>query len=370
MSKSQVNEQKTSSNSSISSSSQFASLRTRMMSSELMSSRSRLITVALVFFGFGAIFSAQLLPTDCPLTETSIRPLVERSNVSTTTHPEWCPNAQCHNTALCSPCQRSFLIVITSPRSASTTLTWMLDSLPGITMGGENNDALKSIKSMQDRILQDPNMQMANQEDLQGKMSAWSHHPFVHQSFACVSQQMIRDINPPLLNPQDPTQFADAQQEAHEIVGFKTIRFFNGITTQEKEQELASWLNTNFPCARIVININSNVQSEAESLHELFYDKDESRDTIIARIQRKIDQSKRLANLLGPDKAYLLDKVEWTSGNMTYLNDAIQWLGFHESCRFEQLLDLNKRTKGIFGQTYTNNGKTKLKPFPATCKPL
>jgi hypothetical protein len=58
----------------------------------------------------------------------------------------WCRNSVCNNSQLCKPCQRRFLIIFTVGRSASTTLTWMMDSLPGIRMSGENNDLLRKKK--------------------------------------------------------------------------------------------------------------------------------------------------------------------------------------------------------------------------------
>jgi len=64
----------------------------------------------------------------------------------------WCPNAICPNSDLCHPCRRRFLILIATGRSASTTLTYMLNSLPGIRMSGENNDELKAIRRMIDNI--------------------------------------------------------------------------------------------------------------------------------------------------------------------------------------------------------------------------
>lgn len=63
-------------------------------------------------------------------------------------HSSWCPSATCHNTDLCHPCDRRFLILLATGRSGSTSMMYMLDSLPGVRMSGENNAILNHLQQL------------------------------------------------------------------------------------------------------------------------------------------------------------------------------------------------------------------------------
>lgn len=65
----------------------------------------------------------------------------------------WCPDATCVDSKLCQPCQHQFLMIFATGRSASTTLTWMLDELPGIQMSGENNQLLLHLRSFYNNVV-------------------------------------------------------------------------------------------------------------------------------------------------------------------------------------------------------------------------
>lgn len=263
-------------------------------------------------------------------------------------HPQWCPLANCSNTDLCQPCRRRFLIVIATARSASTTLTWMLNELPGVRMAGENNNMLSSILETKNNIYNHSSFHKGN-----GVRTAWGHNPIPNQSFSCAAQAMMEAINPPKLKD---LKFVESKQKAlSEIVGFKTIRFDRG--SKGHYSQMVDFVKENFPCSRILININSNVTRQVISFRDAnFYDVSES------SLQRRNRALAHIHELFGDHQSYWLDSANWTQ-NVDVLNDAVEWLGFHKSCRFRELLQFNTKNGFL-------NGKTELSYKDPECLPL
>ena len=268
---------------------------------------------------------------------------------------QWCPTTRCKTTELCQPCQRRFLILLTTARSASTTLTWMFDTLPGVRMSGENANTLAFLKRLMDNVLKNPNFKQSA-----GAKASWGHHFVPPQSLSCVSQAMIEGINPPeLINRLHIRNITAA---ANDIVGFKTIRFFHEAETPEDEKAIILFLKENFPCSRVVVNINSNITQYVQSVKKAW--KSFSNKTDYAEvIQKQNAQLRKVVQLLGPQRSFLLDKSEWTQ-NITKLNEAVSWLGFDPACHFTDLLEFNTKGSGY------GNTKTKLEKFGSQCKRL
>ncbi len=244
----------------------------------------------------------------------------------------WCPEAKCLLTPFCEPCRRRFLIVITNGRSASTTLTWMLDSLPGVRMGGENNNAIHNIMTMIEQTTSYP-FRLKPPSYL--KYGAWYHNPIPDGSLACVTQKMIETIVPPSFingTQLDPN-------ESDEIIGFKTIRLMTNINSTEVKN-IAQFLNMSFPCARFIINYQSDNAKQAKSQTMVFESQNqEDIDEAVQRIAMEVKHLKNLAELLG-QKAMILDSTKWTK-DVGELNKAVEWLGFDRSCAFPKLMKLN-----------------------------
>jgi len=278
----------------------------------------------------------------------------QRKNLTVNQKSGWCPRAKCLETDLCSPCTRRYLIVLTMPRAASTTLTWMLDSLPGIRMSGENGNTLGRIKSMVDNVVKDANFFHST-----NKRAPWGHNFMPNQTLSCVSQQMIESINPPVLKKKK--YIAWPAGEASEIVGFKTIRYLISDTkTVAQEREWTEFLLDHFPCSRVLINVNSDVEGQVHSIEKAFHSTNETKVT--GFIEEGSAKLRRLAARLGSDRAFLLDKNEWTQ-NVTYLNEAVSWLGFKDECHFQELLEFNTGGSGY------GNGRTTLR-MSNKCKRL
>ena len=250
----------------------------------------------------------------------------------------WCPRAACPNSDLCRPCQRRFLIVLATGRSASTTLTYMLDSLPGIRMSGENNDELKAIRRMMDNIHGNQNF-----ESSVDQKTPWGHHRVPEGAYSCVGQHMVETINPPSIDNFTGKMLED---DSETIVGFKTVRFLHNVKEDEIES-LVDWVKETFPCTRFVVNIRSSVDEQAASWIKSFGSSREA-TKFIAETNRLMS---KVASLLG-DQAYLADSSDWLK-DIDHFNKIVDWLGFDRSCFFDELLEFNTKGQG-YGNGRTN----------------
>jgi len=253
----------------------------------------------------------------------------------------WCPSAVCHNSDLCHPCQRRFLIVVATGRSASTTLMYMMDSLPGVRMSGENNDTLGAIRKMISNIRDDRHFIRQQNKSARG---AWAHNHVPDGAFACVAQHMIETITPPELDADNHFIHDDSDT----IVGFKTIRLLDDRHSKYDEG-IVRYVQENFPCARILVNIRSNTQEQAASYSAKpnFSKRMKGGKATVEKMNTRL---RRVAELFG-DQAMLLDSSDWTK-NIGSLNRVVEWLGFHKICFFEQLLEFNTEGRGYgHGQT-------------------
>lgn len=275
------------------------------------------------------------------LLETRLRP-VDRS---------WCPDAKCTSSPMCRPCQRRFLIVITNGRSASTTLTWMLDLLPGLRMGGENNNALQNIMTMVETTTGPP---YEMKPDSDTKYSAWYHNPVPDGALSCVSQKMIETIVPPAwINEthMDP-------DEGEEIIGFKTIRLLRDNNVKDVPK-IAEFLKEHFPCARYLINFRSDFKKQADSQVsslKSYQDQPANITDAVTRISQEVDRLKKMAAVLGKRRARIVDSAKWTN-DVSELNEVVKWLGFDETCDFPRLMELNTGRSSSKSNTTTAETK-------------
>jgi len=215
-------------------------------------------------------------------------------------------------------------------------------------MGGENNNALGFIKTMIDNVLENENFKRGSGRQRQG---AWGHRFIPTQTVSCASQAIIEAINPPALTKR---RFAKDPNHSSDIVGFKTIRFFNKASTLQHERDLVNFLELNFPCSRVIVNMNSDEDGQAKSVMRNFHRSEGTKQERKRYIRKMNAQMKRLAESLGKERSFLLDKKEWTK-NITILNEAVSWLGFDASCHFQYLMEFNTK-----GYKHTNNTMPKL----------
>jgi len=276
--------------------------------------------------------------------EQSIHSTRDPPTLSLSVDRDWCPHAKCYSSPMCRPCQRRFLIIVANEgRSASTTLTSMMNLLPGVRMSGECNNAIQHLRTMIKRITGPP----FKQDD-----GPWYRNPIPEGSLACVSQKMIESITPPLF--VNGTLLSESE-EANEIVGFKTIRLFRNQTVSDVPK-IAKFLQAHFPCSRYLFNFRSDVEAQAASQISNFKKSaNKPIQRVIKDISRSNDLMTALAKQLG-NQSMLLDSSRWIE-DVSYLNEVVMWLGFDPKCAFPRLLEFNTgRTigaGGAFTHTFT-----------------
>lgn len=250
-------------------------------------------------------------------------------------HPQWCPYATCHNSPICKPCQRRFLIVIATGRSGSTTVINMLDLLPNVRMAGENNGHLMWGFYAVNNLKTTDEFRLDSRDDIEG---AWKHHPIPEQALACPTQHMFEVMNPP---PEQEMMRKGWKDNPEDIIGFKTVRFHGEDFVSEDGElyEATDFLIENFPCARFIINIRGDVEKQVKSWQTNFgmeLDGEEVRNYNRMLVN--------VASRMGPERARLLDMSEWSQKNnvgIDVFNDLIEWLGFVD-CKYTSLIHSNK----------------------------
>jgi len=284
----------------------------------------------------------------------------------------WCPSAyndepnsqsrmcQSNSNDLigCAPCQRKFLILVATGRSASTTLTWMLDTLPGVRMSGENFDLMGKLFSLHNGVTKD----LIERSRVEKMRSIGSKNKISTDSVKCTVQKFVETINP----PQPPQIYSSKnatdselkklqwiEDESNKIVGFKTIEFM-------RNPEFAKYLQEMLPCTRFVINIRSDTTAQTSSQNAKF---NYNFTKTVEWMENENSFYRNLAtDVLGPNKAFLLDSSQWTK-DVTKLNEVVDWLGFTPECHFEGLLEFNTMDTGY------GHGKSEFKrPLDTRCR--
>jgi hypothetical protein len=260
----------------------------------------------------------------------------------------WCPNAQCKGTPLCYPCQRRWLIILTTGRSASTTLTEMMARLPGVRITGENNNLVDRFESL---------LKGWPEEMIKGNAPAWFHNPIPEESWSCASQTVFTTANSPKLSNGELLE-----SDEKTILGFKEIRLF--VNENKKKsgsflyptqvQEIAKakveTLNYLFPCSRFVVNYRSDMNSQLDSWKKQFNATNTTDTARILQVENDLLHSFHM--LMGPSqRSFLLDSSEWTR-NTDSINEMIEWLGFSPQCHFKEALEYN--TKNGYYATKTD----------------
>jgi len=246
---------------------------------------------------------------------------------------DWCPQATCHNSLTCRPCDRKFLIVIATGRSGSTTLTNMLDLLPGVRMAGENNGHLMYGFHAMSNLELTEDFHLHSRKEVKG---AWRHHPIPEQSTTCPIQHMFESMNPP---SEQEMNLRTGFDDSDEILGFKTVRFHDEEQFGKNHEKSVEFLMKTFPCARFIINIRRDVKAQKNSWLKAFGTEIDGNS-----IRHYNQRLENIAAQLGKERARLIDMSEWSQkdgSGLQVLNEMIEWLGF-EGCQYLYLWHSNK----------------------------
>jgi hypothetical protein len=258
----------------------------------------------------------------------------------------WCPDGKCKGTALCFPCQRRWLIIVTVGRSASTTLTKMIALLPGVRMTGENNNLVGRFDNL---------LKQSPPDMVDGTGAAWFHNPIPKESWSCASQALFTAANPPKLVNGELLESDEST-----ILGFKTIRLFHDSIQKHENQQLArvqvqgiakekvETLNRLFPCARFVVNVRSDLHGQVDAWEKEFGATNATKSAQV--IETEIRLLHMFHQVMGPKRSFLLDSTAWTQ-NISIFNELVDWLGYSSDCHFQAALEYN--TKDGFYATRT-----------------
>jgi len=258
---------------------------------------------------------------------------------------DWCPYAICMNSPVCTPCDRRWLFIAATGRSASTTLMKMLNLLPSVRFTGENNNqihmAYETVNNLKGKA--------AHRLLEQANYGSWMHHTIPNGTMACVSQQIMEAINPPamelLLNKETAANVKDLDRQT--IFGMKEIRFHKGNWTAK---QAANYIKLHFPCSRVLGNIRLDKVAHILSLNSTF-EKNVQQETLNSYNDFIIN----FIEELGSDRARLLYMEEWTQ-SVTVLNEVLEWLGFID-CHYTNIVHENNG-----GITRDNNTSAGLSP--------
>lgn len=261
--------------------------------------------------------------------------------ISTSQNLAWCPNAACSNSALCQPCRQRFLFILSTGRAASTTLLGMINHLPNVRIGGENNNILHTASEIESKLEASFFGGLRSKVPARPPNSAWFHNEIPEQAMACTFQKVLQTINPPpeeiqqqIINSSSngTTGMNLDDYETSQIIGAKMIRIQEGKWTALEASEFFKY---NFPCAKFIMNTCLDIDRQAAS-----QSKNLQAQATNKTIKKENDFLAQFAQHMGEEMARMIYMEEWTN-SVAKLNEVVEWLGF-SNCQYDKVLHNNK----------------------------
>jgi hypothetical protein len=281
--------------------------------------------------------------------------------------PTWCNHTRCAATTApgtCNLCEHKWIFVIATGRSGSTSVLEGLNALPGVALGGENYALLNSALSMfkkTDRLsfagAGAAAFETAGAED-------------VDETALCAFQQMFQ-----ALAGKDLSNAPPGMQRYYGFKELVALPSLNKWIDNKKpvehfgswEQEWLSFIDVNFPCARIIFNLRRDVMAEARAIYSTF----QGADTLpLTKIENEMEHvsdtmlewhNSRKYGQKGA-RSFLLYTEDFTPERFTQL---AHWLGF--PCTFHSVPHANDPTAfakdtegGKFNNGYFHKDMTKV----------
>lgn len=281
-------------------------------------------------------------------TKNNSSPSKSKSNYqpfnSTNPNSDFCPYAKCHNSPLCTPCNRRYIFILATGRSGSTTLLKMINTLPLIRLSGENRNfigiASQLISNFQASNSQQKGTQFSPLLDQHEDRpdGAFMHNAIPPQAMSCPIQQALNTLNPPPQSIQQNDHILSINEyDAQTIMGCKTIRFHkNNFSIQYA----ADYIRNTFPCSKIIVNVRTNITSQIQSIQGTFTSATQGdHGKSIHDIDMYNTYLSNLATELGTDMAKVIDLSQWRN-DVNVFNDVAQWLGFR-NCAFTSIVHEN-----------------------------
>lgn len=232
----------------------------------------------------------------------------------------------------CDLCAREFAVILATGRSGSTSLLETLNSLPGVSLRGENHASLWASYDMYRRaIYGGPN---------ESNVPAYEHGSLSTRQLLCELQDFFVAFDP-----------AGAHAEGQRIVlhGFKELvlpsRVANmGNATGDRSQgplhldgdnadDWMDFLLTLFPCARIIFSYRRDTVAQANST--FFLRENISSSWLDGMNSAMRGWHERVSGTTA--SSYLLPLEEFSAAEATRL---ARWLGF-DGCTFHSLAHAN-----------------------------
>ncbi len=251
-------------------------------------------------------------------------------------HEGWCPNAVCHNSPICAPCNRRYLFILAPGRTGSTTLLSMFNLLPGVRIAGENFGELNLAEDLLS-VFRDQSPDSNFVYDQPVRDGSFRHNAIPKGAMSCVAQRLLYSLNPPPMEilEQNTIYPTIESYDSDTILGVKTIRLFRKDWTSH---DVAEYLKETFPCARYIVNKRSDIEEHAHSISTEFETSD-SIDEIKAQLVEEAEFYETLTTELGGEIVMATDLEEWKN-DVNILNNVLKWLGF-KNCLFDTILHDN-----------------------------
>mmetsp|Transcript_56549 Transcript_56549/g.132652 ORF Transcript_56549/g.132652 Transcript_56549/m.132652 type:complete len:304 (-) Transcript_56549:179-1090(-) len=223
---------------------------------------------------------------------------------------------------------QSWLFVIGTGRSGSTSLMSMLNAIPGIHISGENWGAIESLKDFYHSV--EITKSMSNS-------GAWAHKEFSTTAILCKMQEVVKALIAPAPN--------------NSLIGFKEIRH---------DAPALDFFETLFPCARYIINYRDDIDAQVTSQETHL-----SRHLPVDELES--DLANKTANLREwavqrADSSVMLSLEDFS---LEIFNGLLQWLSV-EGCEYITVSHANEdgfaqdnALPEIKGSCYFNHSESK-----------
>ena len=233
----------------------------------------------------------------------------------------------------------------------------MFNALPNVRLSGENHNELMYIANLTNNLLDNrPNLL---KHPVDKPTGPFTHNAIPKGSMGCIAQKIVHNLNPPPLEIQQDKSFNMEEYDRGLILGFKTVRLHQSGWAGE---EAAEYIKTHFPCARLLINFQTNVTHQFLSYKRTFnhMDGEEYLGPSIEALQN-INQFQLALNKNMKGMSRLIDLDNW-SNNVGVLNSVVKWMGY-KNCQFDEIVHENNKGYATDTETVLSVGEDCMYPF-------
>ena len=220
----------------------------------------------------------------------------------------------------------------------------MINHLPNVRIGGENNNELFIASQLETNLKKHGFGGLRSEVPGLAHNNPWFHNEIPEQAMACTIQKVLQTINPPaeeiqqqIINGGGTTGMNLDGYETSQIIGAKMIRIQRGNWTALEASEFFKYI---FPCAKFIMNTRLDIDSQVDSQKYVFKAKEDLDLATHDNVKKENDFLAQFAQRMGEEMARMIYMEEWTN-NVTQLNEVVEWLGF-SNCKYDKVLHNNK----------------------------